>query len=121
MGRKQKQTEIKGTERKELPDLVEAAEALVDAKQALAEATAEAAACEVELRVLCRKYIESGDLTIDTDRHAEAKVPVYLYHVKDGDKLITRKISHGFVEKCGVTKAKRSEVAEAEADANPVN
>ena len=110
------QTNIPGTGRKKLPDLVAAAEALKEAQSVLADAKGEVAEASVDLMVLCRKYVASGDLTIDKEKHAESKVPVYIYQVEgeDGD-LITRKISHGFVEGCSVTKAKRDEAAEADA------
>lgn len=115
MAKKGNQKQIPGTERKKLPDLVEAAEALKDAQAELADAKASVSAANLDLMVLCRKYVESGDLTIDKEKHAESRVPVYIYQVEDGEELITRKISHGFVEGCSVTKAKRSEAAEADA------
>lgn len=110
------QTNFPGTGRKKLPDLVAAAEVLKDAQSALADAKAEVTEATVDLMVLCRKYVASGDLTIDKEKHAESKVPVYIYQVEgeDGD-LITRKINHGFVEGCSVTRAKRDEAADADA------
>ncbi len=117
MAKKGKQTKIPGTGRKKLPDLVAAAEALKEAQSVLADAKADVALANVDLMVLCRKYVASGDLTIDKEEHAKSKVPVYIYQVEgdeDGE-LITRKISHGFVEGCSVTKAKREEAAHADA------
>jgi len=109
------QLSIDGTGRKKLPDLVAAAEALADAKSVLAEAKADVSVANVDLMILCRKYLESGDLTVDLEKHAESKIPVYIYQVEDGEELITREISHGFVEGCGVKRTKRDDGTEANA------
>lgn len=99
MARNQKT--IPGTERKELAELIEKAEAykaLVTERLDMQKAEGEA---KDELNQEIRARIEDGSLDIDPD--AEGVIAVYKYTDDDGQEKV---IKHGSVEKVSVVNAK---------------